>query len=153
MAVPNAACDRARAWVGRELDGELNEICRIALRRHLGRCAECAQYAVDVEWFTSLLREAALEPYRCDPGIPHRRRPSRVLRLVPSIAALTLVMTVTTTALTLELGRSRGGLPQPPTDSVRTVTTSSPQSSEGLHVLGLQPIKLPIGQRSAVEDF
>ena len=149
MTVRSPACERARAWVPRELDGELNEFCRVGLRHHLARCVECSRYAADVEWFTALLRDAPLEPYSCNAATFHRRRQRRVLRVVPSVAALALVATITATAVSIELGRDNGRSPEP---SNSVPATTLPELGAQVQVL-LRPLKLPIGQRSAVDDF
>jgi predicted anti-sigma-YlaC factor YlaD len=149
MVVPSAACERARASVSRDLDGELSELSRRGLRRHLARCPDCAQYAVDVEWFTALLRDAPAEPYRWDAtGIRRRSRPSRVRRLVPSIAALVLAGLGSATVLSHEL-RGDGVSPGTST-SFKVVTVPSPPIGSAR---AGESVKLPIGQRLAGEEF
>ena len=54
------SCERASQWISLELDGELSQLERTALARHLGGCARCRELAADVTAFTHLLREAPL---------------------------------------------------------------------------------------------
>ena len=151
MPVHSPICDRAHAWVSRGLDGQLNELSRLALRRHLDRCADCAKYAADVDLFTSVLRDAPLEEYRCDPGAFRRRRQARARRLVPSVAALALVSAVTGVAVSHQLELSQNRAPDYST-SLPTFTPWS-QAGEDARMSVRQRIRLPIGQRSAADDF
>ena len=54
------ACERASQWISLDLDGELSQLERAALDRHLAGCARCAETSADVGAFTRLLREAPL---------------------------------------------------------------------------------------------
>jgi predicted anti-sigma-YlaC factor YlaD len=59
------ACERATQWTSLDLDGELSELERAALHRHLERCGGCRAASAALGSFTSLLREAPLaEPSR-----------------------------------------------------------------------------------------
>jgi anti-sigma factor RsiW len=53
-------CERAAQWISLELDGELSELERARLARHLDRCASCRAWSAEVGGFTSLLRTAPL---------------------------------------------------------------------------------------------
>jgi len=81
-------CERARAWISAELDGELSDFESILLRSHLLRCGSCKTFKLDAAAFTRTLREASLETMS-RPVIVSRRRSSafRPLR-VPGAAAL-----------------------------------------------------------------
>jgi predicted anti-sigma-YlaC factor YlaD len=57
-AVLSVDCERARARASLGLDGELSEVERAHLRAHVGRCADCAAYARDLERLTQELRSA-----------------------------------------------------------------------------------------------
>jgi predicted anti-sigma-YlaC factor YlaD len=58
-------CRQAREWASLRLDGELSELERLLLRRHLGRCAECRAFAEAAEAVTRAIRQApAEEPSR-----------------------------------------------------------------------------------------
>jgi predicted anti-sigma-YlaC factor YlaD len=54
------ACERASQWISLDLDGELTELERAALARHLERCDGCRAASDEIGGFTSLLREAPL---------------------------------------------------------------------------------------------
>ena len=151
--IRNPACDRAHAWVSREVDGELNELARLALRRHLDRCSECSQYAASVEVFTTMLRGSGLERYTCDLRAFHRRRRPSARRLVPSVAACALVAGLTGVAVSHELGSSRNRSPDRYSTYFPTVATPTPPPGEDRRVSVRQPMRLPIGQRSAADDF
>ena len=59
------ACERATQWTSLDLDGELTELERAALARHLERCDGCRAASAELGGFTKLLREAQLaEPSR-----------------------------------------------------------------------------------------
>jgi ferric-dicitrate binding protein FerR (iron transport regulator) len=64
-------CPRAREWVSLRLDGELSELERLLLWRHLARCGECHAFAESVEAVTRAMRETPQE------------RPSRSLEPAP----------------------------------------------------------------------
>jgi predicted anti-sigma-YlaC factor YlaD len=49
-------CGRAREWISLRVDGELSELERLLLRRHLGRCTECREFAEGVRAATLLIR-------------------------------------------------------------------------------------------------
>src|SRR5436309_3429355 len=53
-------CERAAQWISLELDGELSELERVRLARHLEGCASCRAWSAEVGGFTSLLRTAPL---------------------------------------------------------------------------------------------
>ena len=55
------SCRRAREWVSLRLDGELSELERLLLRRHLARCEGCRTTAEHVERTATLMRSAPLE--------------------------------------------------------------------------------------------
>jgi predicted anti-sigma-YlaC factor YlaD len=60
-------CARAREWASLRADGELSELERLLLRRHLSRCGSCRTFAERLTATTQLLRSAPVE------------RPSRTL--------------------------------------------------------------------------
>jgi anti-sigma factor RsiW len=71
-AVLPVECERARARASLGLDGELSEVERVLLRAHVGRCADCAAYARNLEQLTRELRSAPLQ--RVGGSVPARRR-------------------------------------------------------------------------------
>ncbi len=54
-------CARARFWVSLRVDGELSELEGALLDAHLGRCAQCAEFAAGATVSTAWLREAPPE--------------------------------------------------------------------------------------------
>lgn len=64
-------CARAREWASLRADGELSELERLLLRRHLSRCEPCRTFAEQLTATTQILRTAPVE------------RPSRAL--VPEV--------------------------------------------------------------------
>ena len=68
------ACDRAHQAVSLHLDGELSQLERALLERHLDRCSDCAEFAADASVLTRELRAAP--PVRLERPIelPLRRR-------------------------------------------------------------------------------
>jgi ferric-dicitrate binding protein FerR (iron transport regulator) len=49
-------CARAREWVSLRLDGELSELERLLLRRHLARCEGCRAFAESARATAELIR-------------------------------------------------------------------------------------------------
>lgn len=135
-AVLAAECERARAWVSLGLDGELSQVESARLSAHVGRCAECAEFARDVDALTQELR--AMPPVRpCAQRTPARRRSSggRVLQL--GMAAVVV-------AFAAALGSMAGSLTSRP--AVKTV--SATYSAEALRFANavaddqqLQPVR------------
>src|SRR5882757_9787265 len=90
--VRTAQCERARVWVSLALDGELSEIEEAALRVHVGSCAGCAGFELDVVALTKELRSAPLVRPAAEVMAPRpRRSPTmRVLQLSAAAAAVVL---------------------------------------------------------------
>lgn len=82
-ALDFGGCDRAREWVSLRLDGELSELERLLLRRHLSRCGGCRAFAESVEVVTHAIRESPHErPSRSlEPATPAPARPRARLRV------------------------------------------------------------------------
>jgi predicted anti-sigma-YlaC factor YlaD len=85
-------CTRAREWASLRLDGELSELERLLLRRHLSRCERCREFVETATGTTGALRSASLErPSRTfEPGFETRRgRPLRyrVAAVAAAVAA------------------------------------------------------------------
>ncbi len=55
-------CEDARLRASLDLDGELDELGRIHLRRHLDGCPDCGDWVEAMSELTSLLRTAPVEP-------------------------------------------------------------------------------------------
>jgi hypothetical protein len=80
-------CERARAWISAELDGELSDFESILLRSHLVRCESCETFKLDAAAFTRTLRTASLETMSRPVIVSRRRIAFQPLR-VPGAAAL-----------------------------------------------------------------
>jgi anti-sigma factor RsiW len=59
-AAPGQLCSRARFWASLRVDGELSELEGALLDAHLGRCADCRDYAAGVVGATAALRNTPL---------------------------------------------------------------------------------------------
>lgn len=132
-----SACADARLRASLALDAELGDLGLAQLRRHLDSCVECTRVVGEMEATSILLRAAAREPYRCELGgsLLVRSCSSQRGRSWAGAAVAVAALVLATGALPrpeghLEDGRPAGGQARP-----------------------VVPLKLPIGQRSAVEDF
>jgi len=85
--VPPSECERARASVSAQLDGELSELETLRLELHLRDCAACASWASGVHVATMQLRQAPLEVPSVRIALPRRRR-TGVLALAGASAAM-----------------------------------------------------------------
>ena len=83
-------CERFRAFVSLELDGELAELEHAMLDSHLERCARCRAYRADVVAVTAALLAAKLE--RAHVTLPPRTQ-LRQRRLHAAAAAAFVVLT------------------------------------------------------------
>jgi predicted anti-sigma-YlaC factor YlaD len=86
-------CERIRAQVSLELDGELSQLERRMLSAHLLRCPECQTYAEHVTEFTGAIRQAPLEPFERRVLVRGRRRRISV-GAAPAAAAAMLAVAV-----------------------------------------------------------
>ena len=125
-----SACEAARLRASLALDGDLEEIQLLLLQRHLDRCPECLAVVAGMRGVTTSIRSAPLEVRPPAPAV--RRRAARSLPW-PSIGVAVAALAVG--AVTL---------PQPP--------GPNGAGGEAPH-LAAPPPRLPIGQRSAVDDF
>src|SRR5215468_9567512 len=80
-------CARARFWVSLRVDGELSELEGALLDAHLGRCADCAEFATGAAVSTDWLRSARLDrPAPFTVAIP--KAPRQAIAGVVAAAAL-----------------------------------------------------------------
>ena len=87
------ACHRARSLVSAGLDGPLNDLEQHFVSAHLGRCDACHAFEQDARAFTTLLRDAPLEPVPWPVTITARGRRSRVqFRTIAQIASVASVV-------------------------------------------------------------
>jgi putative zinc finger protein len=77
-----------RASLG--LDGELSQVEQALLRAHVGRCASCAGFALDLGVLTQEIRATSLEP-PLGTWVPARRRRAGARSLQVGAAAAALV--------------------------------------------------------------
>ena len=82
-------CERAREWSSLRLDGELPQLQRAMLRKHLAACPGCTEFDSDLAGATLALRTAPLELLERPVAIPRRRRSA--LRIAPAFAAAAAV--------------------------------------------------------------
>ena len=82
-------CERAREWSSLRLDGELPQLQRAMLRKHLAACPGCTEFDSDLAGATLALRTAPLEQLERPVAIPRRRRSA--LRIAPAFAAAAAV--------------------------------------------------------------
>ena len=138
-ALSHRECDAARLRASVALDGELDDLGRAQLARHLSHCGECARVSARMEAVSDALRDAAPERFRCDPGPLRRlRSTSTSVRHWAGAAVAVLAVVLVT-----------GALPDGGTAPQRH---ERPTASAGAGAR-LSPLELPIGQRSAMDDF
>lgn len=102
-------CDRVRAQISVDLDGELSQLERAMLAAHLERCAACRAYGADVAAFTIALREAS--PERMEVPVVVRRRPGTVIASrIPAGIAAAMALAVVGVASQIAAHQPRGGL-------------------------------------------
>ena len=133
LPVLGVECDAARERASLALDGALDDVGRRQLARHVARCAACAVVVDELGAVTALLRTAPLEAYRCELR-PPARRAGRVAWAASAAAVAALVVGI-------------GSLPYATGPEARTSLTAADLETT------VPPVKLPIGQRSAEDDF
>jgi hypothetical protein len=133
---PDPACDEARLRASLALDGALDEVGAVDLRRHLRSCAGCAEVVAGMDATSALLRRAPLARFRCDLTAAHLVRTcSSGLGRVWAGAGVAVAALVLATGV---LPSDDGVAPSPPGASADAPVA---------------PLELPIGQRSAMDDF
>ena len=73
-AVPTLVCDRVRSQVSLELDGELSELERMMVARHLDHCADCLAFRDGAVETTNTIRTAPLERFERRVALPRLHR-------------------------------------------------------------------------------
>ncbi|MGH3137429.1 MAG: zf-HC2 domain-containing protein [Gaiellaceae bacterium] len=84
-------CERVRAQVSLQLDGELSELERRLMESHLTRCPSCGAFEQDVVSLTQSLRDAPLERSR-NPVVVHAPRRVSFARIQGGVAAAVAVV-------------------------------------------------------------
>jgi predicted anti-sigma-YlaC factor YlaD len=127
-------CDDARALGSLALDGELDELRSRQLHGHLASCRECARAVGKMRLASEVLRSAPRARFRCELGREQlvRACSSGAGGRIWAGAAMTLAALVLAT----------GALPG-------RDDTAAPSPRAAV----VAPLELPIGQRSAMEDF
>ena len=123
----DANCARARSWISHEVDGELAQLERLFLARHVRRCGDCSRFSEDVHAFTRLVRSAPLERPGREFEFPARRpAAARVVGRVAVAAALVSVAS----ALGVLAGSTGGGSTEVTPRGVGDVALVVPQNAE-----------------------
>jgi predicted anti-sigma-YlaC factor YlaD len=135
----SSACDSARLRASLALDGELDDVACAQLARHLSGCAECARVTARMEEVAARLRRAPRERFHCEPGRLRRLRSTSTSVRHWAGAAVAVV------AVVLVTGALPNGGTTPQRHERRTATAETSAR--------LSPLELPIGQRSAMDDF
>ncbi len=93
-------CDRVRSQISLDLDGELSQLERAMVARHLDRCSSCEAFRGDLTAFTSTLRETPLEHPEHAIVLPRLRRArldgirGAALRVGAAAAGIALILGV-----------------------------------------------------------
>ena len=127
-------CADARALASLALDDELDELGSRQLRGHVASCRDCARAIGKMRLASELLRSAPRARFRCELGRGQlvRACSSGMGGRIWAGAAMTLVALVLAT----------GALPG-------RDDTAAPSPRAAV----VAPLALPIGQRSAMDDF
>ena len=139
------ACDRARQAVSLHLDGELSQLERALLERHLDRCSACAEFAADASALTQELRVAPLVRLERPIELPLRRRVGYGFR---HAGALATAASVAATALlaVMALPAQRQSAPS----SARTVnnqrTNQDLRELRALRIAQLRPLAFSLSR-------
>jgi Putative zinc-finger len=138
---PKSACDDARLRASLALDDALDDVGLLRLRSHLEGCPSCARFAIEMGSVVSLMRRAPLEGFRCELA------GSRVLSSCTSSGGRGWAGAA---VAVLALGLATASLPgaSDPTPPLGSTVAAAPPPRHSVI-----PFKLPIGQRSAVDDF
>jgi hypothetical protein len=130
-------CAQARLHASLALDGAVRDEERLReLWDHLGACPGCARHVASLGYATSLVRTAPLVSFRCELTSPRALR-SRIDAQRGAWARAAVVLA----AVVL-------GMSQFPTS---TEAPGDPAPRAGR--TAVLPLRLPIGQRSAADDF
>ena len=127
-------CDEARASASLALDGELDELGSRQLRGHLASCRDCTGAVGKMRLASELLRSAPRARFRCELGR------GQLVRVCSSGAGGRIWAGAAMTLAALVL--ATGALPG-------RDDTAAPSPRAAV----VAPLALPIGQRSAMDDF
>lgn len=127
-------CTDIRSLASLALDGELDEVGARQLRDHVASCRDCARATSGIRLASELLRSAPRVRFRCELGR------GRLARACSSGAGGRIWAGAATTLAALVL--TVGALP-----GKDDTAAPSPRA------VVVAPLALPIGQRSAMDDF
>ena len=83
----SAACDRVRAQISLDVDGELSQLERAMVAAHVVRCSGCRAFRSGVTGITRELRAAPLEQPPASVIVRRPRRISQIARFQAGVAA------------------------------------------------------------------
>jgi anti-sigma factor RsiW len=133
------ACDRAREAASLALDGELSQLERVLLERHLDRCPACAEFSADVSALTRELRAAEVVRLERQIELPLRRRVGHGFRNVGAWATTAAVAVAALLAVTaLPAQRARPGTPGVP--NVQQSTNQDLVDQRALRIAQMRPL-------------
>jgi len=139
------ACDRARQAVSLGLDGELSQLERVLLERHLERCAACAEFSADVSGLTHQLRAAEVVRLERPIELPLRRRVGQGVRHAGAWAAVASVAVTALLAVTaLPVQRARPGAPV--TETVHQSTNQDLVDQRALRIAQMRPLAFSLSR-------
>jgi hypothetical protein len=127
-------CADARALASLALDGELDELGARHLHVHVAACRDCTRAIAKMRLASELIRSAPRARFRCELGR------GRLVRACSSGAGGRIWAGAAMTLAALVL--ATGALP-----GRDDAAAPSPRAA------GVAPLTLPIGQRSAMDDF
>ena len=124
-------CRRAREWSSLRLDGELSELERLLLRRHLSRCPECRAFADTIQGATRVVRTTPLEqlerpPSREAAAVPRSRRR---LRLAAATALVVVAAGVGAVVGAVIGSAGQTPTPTPPGSSIALLPNTQTQTT------------------------
>jgi Putative zinc-finger len=129
--LPDAGCERARAWSSLELDGELSQLEREFLAAHLSLCEDCARFAERLRAVTHVVRATPPErperrlPLQLSAGLGRRR--SAAFRV--AVAATLAILAAGLGVLSGSLSRERPEPPRNPGGPVALLPSTPPNPS------------------------
>jgi predicted anti-sigma-YlaC factor YlaD len=110
----SSGCERARAYISLELDGELSRFEHALLGSHLARCGACSSYRAEVGAITTRLRTTPPVELARPTTLPQRRRAYLDAGAAASVAAAVMLVVGIGSLVT----------------SVRTQRTAAPASTQ-----------------------
>jgi anti-sigma factor RsiW len=128
-AVPTLICDRVRSQISLSLDGELSELERMMVARHLERCADCRVFHDRVVEVTNKIRTAPLERFERRVVLPRLHRG----RLIAARdVAVRVGATAAGIAIVVGLGLGERGVLGPAQQRPRAAYLDSPSTEAKL---------------------